>query len=115
MIDDKSYREEIETDLTVLAEKWRDKGMPGLAAILVLTNEFYKLEMEGYLLGIMAPLHRFMARIGVCPCDQRSTPPVKGTARTSATGREHPRRDGLLGHAQHRKSSLKAKRAVRRR
>lgn len=111
---EQTYREQISIDLLRMAERWRDRGMPGLAATLVLVNEFYSMEMEGYLLAMLSPLHRLMSRMMVGETHVRESNTERPTrAPTSRAG--HSRRDVVLGHAAGRRSVLKKIRLPRRR
>ena len=94
-------RKEIQQDLTKLADKWRHRGMPGLAAIMVLIAEFYQRELEGYLLSMMASLHRLMSRIqgGKHFVETNTETGIERSSRESATDRRHSRKHVVLGNA----------------
>ena len=113
---DLSYREQIEIDLGRLAVKWTGKGMPGLAAILILVNQFYSMELEGYLLGMLAPLHRFMSRVMGAPDGTTVTESnTERTTRTPTTRSRHLRRHAVLADAKKSQRRADAMRVPRRR
>lgn len=108
-----SYRDEISDDLNLLAEKWRSKGMPGLAAILAIVDWFYTKEMEGHLLAVLTSLTNLTVRLTgvVAHAPNAQRPAGAGPADSSRT----ERRPTVLADAPRRQQRAHPLRAAKRR
>lgn len=96
MTDERSYRDQINEDLVALADKWRGRGMPGLAAILIIVNDCYNRELEGHLLSLLSSLTHMVYRWnGVYPAHE--APDADRTTRTQPTDPGRQRHHDVLG------------------